>query len=93
MYTAINIYNKTKEIKASCSHFKLSILGCLTHWGRVTHIYISNLSIIGSDNDLSPGRRQAITWTNDRILETIFSEILIEIDTFSFKILCGKWRP
>ena len=30
------------------------------HWGRVTHICVSNLTIIGSDNGLSPGRRQAI---------------------------------
>ena len=27
-----------------------------------------NLTIIGSDNGLSPGRRQAITWTNAGIL-------------------------
>ena len=33
----------------------------LTHWGRVTHICVANLTIIGSDNGLSPGRRQAIT--------------------------------
>ena len=32
----------------------------LTHWGRVTHICVGNLTIIGSDNGLSPGRRQAI---------------------------------
>ena len=32
----------------------------LTHWGRVTHTCISKLSILGSDNGLSPGRRQAI---------------------------------
>ena len=32
----------------------------LTHWGRVTHICVSKLSILGSDNGLSPGRRQAI---------------------------------
>ena len=31
----------------------------LTHWGRVTHICVSKLTIIGSDNGLSPGRRQA----------------------------------
>ena len=36
----------------------------LTHWGRVEHICISNLAITGSDNGLSPGRRQAITRTN-----------------------------
>ena len=34
------------------------------HWSRVTHICVSELPIIGSDNGLSPGRRQAIIWTN-----------------------------
>ena len=56
----------------------------LTHWGRVTHICVNKLTIIGSDNGLSPGRRQAIIWTNDWILligplGTNFSDILIEI--------------
>ena len=40
----------------------------LTHWGRVTHICVSDLTSIGSDNGLSPGRRQAIIWTNAGIL-------------------------
>ena len=40
----------------------------LTHWGRVTHICVIKLAIIGSDNGLSPERRQAITWTNAGIL-------------------------
>ena len=40
----------------------------LTHWGRVTHICVGNLTIIGSDNDLSPSWRQAIIWTNAGIL-------------------------
>ena len=34
----------------------------------MTHICVSKLTIIGSDNGLSPGRRQAIIWTNDNIL-------------------------
>ena len=34
----------------------------LTHWGRVTHIYVDKLTIIGSDNGLSPEQRQAIIW-------------------------------
>ena len=38
----------------------------LTHCGRVTHICVSKLTIIGSDNGSSPGRRQAIIWTNDQ---------------------------
>ena len=80
--------------------FKNSIL---THWGRVTNICVGKLTIIGSDNGLSPGRRQAIIWTNAGIsligpLGTNFSEILIEILTFSFKKMylkmsSGKWRP
>ena len=40
----------------------------LTHWSGVTHICVSKLSTIGSDNGLSPGRRQAIIWNNARIL-------------------------
>ena len=56
----------------------------------MTQICISKLTIIGSDNGLSPDRRQAIIWTNAGLLligplETNFSEILIEILTFSFK--------
>ena len=60
----------------------------LTHWGRVTHICVSKLTIIGSDNGLSPDRRQAIIWTNAGLslligpLGTNFSEILIENLTF-----------
>ena len=82
------------------------LLNCmlrLTHWGRVTHICVGKLTIIGSDNGLLPGRCQAITWTNAgilliRSLGTNFSEILIEIDTFSYKKMhlkmpSAKWRP
>ena len=75
----------------------------LTHWGRVTHICVSKLSILGSDDGLSPGRRQAIIWTNAGILligplGTNFNEISIGIQTFSFKqmrikISSAKWRP
>ena len=62
----------------------------LTHRGRVTQICVSKLTINGSNNGLSPGRSQANIWTNDgkfliRSLGTNFSEILIEIDIFSFK--------
>ena len=52
----------------------------LTHWGRVTHICVGKPTIIDSNNGLSPGRRQAIIWTNAEILlirplGTKFSEI------------------
>ena len=68
----------------------------------MTHICISKLTIIASDNGLSPGRRQAIIWTNAgilliRLLGTNFNEMLIEIVTFSFMKMCLKvssaiWR-
>ena len=64
------------------------------------HICVSKLIIIGSDNGLSPGRRQAIIGINAGILligpiGANFSEILIEINIFSFnkmhlKMLSGK---
>ena len=49
-------------------------------WGQVTHISVNKPSIIGSDNDLSPGRSQAILWTTVGIqligpLATSFNEI------------------
>ena len=79
------------------------ILWDITHWGRVTHICVVKLTIIGSDNGLSPGRRQAIIWTNAEILVfgplgTNYIEILIGIQTFSFKKMhlkmsSAKWRP
>ena len=75
----------------------------LNHWGWVTHICISKLTVIGSDNGLSPGGRQAIIWTNAGILfvQTLgrnFSETLSQMHTFSFKkmhlkMLSVKWWP
>ena len=78
----------------------LTVCNTLTHWGRVTHICVSKLTIIGSDNGWSPDRRQAIIWTNAGILSirplgTKLSEISIVIHIFSFKKMqlkmCGKW--
>ena len=75
--------------------------GWLIHWGRVMQICVGKLTNIGSDNGLSPGRRQAIIWTNAGILligplGTNFSEFLIVIHTYSFskmhlKMSSGKW--
>ena len=72
----------------------------------MTHIYVSKITIIGSDNGLPPRRHQAIIWTSVGILlilligplGTDFSEILIEMYTFLFKkrhlkMSSGKWRP
>ena len=51
----------------------------ITHWGRVTHIGVSKLSITYSDNGLSPDRRQSIIWAN--------VEILLSNTRLSFKVL------
>ena len=74
-----------------------------TQWGLVTHICVSKLTIIGSDNGLSPDRRQAIIWTSAGLLSigplrTYFSENLIKIQQFSLKkmhvkMASAEWRP
>ena len=71
--------------------------------GPIDAYMFGKLTIIGTDNGLSPGRRQAITWTYAgsllmRHFGTNFSETLIGIQTFSFKkmhlkLSSAKWRP
>ena len=56
----------------------------------MTHKCVGKLTIIGSENGLSPSRRQAIIWTDAGLLSigplwTYFSEILIKIQQFSLK--------
>ena len=68
----------------------------------MTHICVSKLTIISSDNGLSPGRHQANIWTHAGILliqtlGTNFSKIVIEIHIFSLKkmhlkMAFTKWR-
>ena len=61
----------------------------LTHWGRLTQICNSELTIIGSDNGLvawSAPSHYLNTWISlFRTLGTNFRKIIIEIHTFSFK--------
>ena len=93
--TCINLQSAKNQSHSTCV--------CITHWRRVTHICVGNTTIIGSDNGLSPGRRQAIIWTNAGILSigplgTNFGDNLIEIHVSSFKKMhlkmsSGKWRP
>ena len=90
--------NPHRKFKLSKLHQRL-----LTHWGRMTHICVNKLATIGSDNGLSPDRRQAIIWTNGGILlirplGKNFSEIFIGIHTFSFKknhlkLSSEKYKP
>ena len=78
------------KMSVPCKYDALVVIQHLTHWGRVTHICVSELTIIGSDSGLSPGRGQAIIWTNAGVLligplGTNFSEILIEIHIIKLK--------
>ena len=67
------------------------------------HTCIRQLTSIGSDNGLLPGRRQAVIKTNAGILliwplGTNFSEIFIEMQPFllnkmHLKMSSAKWRP
>ena len=91
-------YINTMEISFCVLHYT-----AVPHWGWVLHICIRKLTIISSDNGLSPDRHQAIISTNAGILligplGTNISEILIEIHTFLFKkmhliITSGKGQP
>ena len=75
----------------------------LTHWARMVHICIDDLTIIGSDNGLLPGQCQVIIRINAGIwligpLGTNFSEISMIILTFSLKKMrlkmsSVKWQP
>ena len=74
-YTYIHVYIHEKLIWKWCSncnkkkHFSTSqLVNALTHWGRVTHICVSKLTIIGWENGLSPRWHQAIIWTNAGML-------------------------
>ena len=90
--------SRTSMLLKSTSTFILS-----THWGIVTHRCVANLNIIGLDNGLSAGRRQAIIWTNAGILligplRKQISELSIKLHTFSFKKIhvkmsSAKWQP
>ena len=70
----------------------------------MTHICVSKLTINGSDNGLSPGRRQAIIWTNAGILLlwTLRNKLKWNLNRNShifinrkrlLKMSSGRWRP
>ena len=68
----------------------------LNPWGRVTHICVSKLTIIGSDNDMSHGRRQAINGTNAGILLMRLQWIInsyIFVQENASKMSFEKWLP
>ena len=58
---------------SNCRHvltyWPLGAAVTLSHKGRVTHMCVSKLTIIGSDNSLLPGRHEAVIWTNAGLFE------------------------
>ena len=65
----------------------------LTHWGRVTHICVNKLTIIGSDNDLSLGLRKTFRWNFKRnsyifIQENSFENVVWEVATILSRPQC-----
>ena len=101
-HTICSFQNRQMRVKLQSICWSILLI-TLTHWGRVTHICVRELTIIGLDNGLSPGRRHSIILTNAGILwsrtsGTNFMGILIEIHTFWFqkmhlKMSSGNWRP
>ena len=89
-FTFIQYWSFIHHDKSKYIPTNLWLSGLDSHWGRVAHICVGNLTIIGSDNGSLPGLHQAITWTNARLLligplGTNLSEILFGIQSFSLK--------
>ena len=69
-----------------------------THWGRVTHICVSKLTIIGSDNSLMSSRCQAIIWTNAGIflmsyifIKNAFEQVICKMMAILYRAQCVKY--
>ena len=86
----------------SLLHMSFGVI-LLTHRGRVMHIPVGKLTTIGSDNGLSPERRQAIIWNLNRnlyifIQENAFENVFCEITSILSRPQCVKigaiiWLP
>ena len=63
----------------------------LTRWGRVTHICVGNLTIIGSENGLSSPGRNIVDWTPRNILQwNVNRNSYIFIQVNPFENVVGK---
>ena len=60
------LYSLTSAIVSLATPHTTRVL-LLKYWGRVTHLCVDKLTIIGSNNGLTPRRRQATIWTNSEI--------------------------
>ena len=93
--TKIRFKTRVSSIRRS------SQIKSLTHWSRVTHMCVNEITTIGSDNGSSPGRHQAIIWTKARILlighlgkKLKWNQNLwISIEKMHFTMSSAKRRP
>ena len=96
------MYKYISNENIDTNHARINLL-YVNHWGWMTHICVSRLTITNSDNGWSPGTCKATILTNAGKLLTgalgiNFSKIWIEIYTFPLRkihlqMLSGKWRP
>ena len=106
MYANINYWNRQGHVYISILSILLVIFTKLAFIVSCqfinslklsdTYICACKLTIIGSDNGLSPVRCQAIIWIKAGILligppGTNFNGILFKIHTFSLKMSSAKW--
>ena len=70
VYVIIPPHARVMKLYEGLSKAPCRGISVLTHWSRVTHICVGDLTIIGLDNGLSIGRRQAIIRVNDGLLIT-----------------------
>ena len=92
-YSIVFLTKQTLVVQMNASFSDINNMGLVL---LNKNLVASKLTIIGSVNGLSPGQRQAITWTIAEIcligpLGTHFSEILTEIHTFSLKKCIWKY--
>ena len=67
----------------------------LTHWGRVTHMRVSKLTIIGSDNGLSDPKLEYCwfePWEQTSV-KSLSKFMYFHSRKCICKMLSGKWRP
>ena len=113
LFPLVYLYNGILQLESRCLYCnpgpslwsKMNAARCscpistdaLTHWSRVTHICVSKLTIIGSDNGLSPaGAKPLFQWwniVNSNLLNTFQwnrkrnSYIFIQENTFENVVL------
>ena len=81
------------QIHIGLSTCKIISILLVTHWGQVTHICASKITIISSDNGLSPGWHQAIICINVGMFLIGLLGISIKMHIFSFNKMHYKMSP